>query len=190
MVGKTGFEPATPWSQTRCTTKLCYFPFNGALGRNRTHNLLIRSQALYPVELLAHINGAQGRSRTGTDFKVRRILSPVRLPISPPGLIQLNGDPQATRTPDPLIKSQMLYRLSYERIQYWYNIQNIAVLYYHTRRKKASLRGKKLSFTKSAGAGTNFPFTNPARISTIKSCTLYADPGGRRRGEVHARPMQ
>ena len=85
MVGKTGFEPATPWSQTRCTTKLCYFPFNGALGRNRTHNLLIRSQALYPVELLAHINGAQGRSRTGTDFKVRRILSPVRLPISPPG---------------------------------------------------------------------------------------------------------
>ena len=89
----------------------------GALGRNRTHNLLIRSQALYPVELLAHLfnsasilyhircsfatlfciffkfffwrifsrNGAQGRSRTGTDFKVRRILSPVRLPISPPG---------------------------------------------------------------------------------------------------------
>ena len=51
-------------------------------------------------------------SRTGTDFKVRRILSPVRLPISPPGLIQLNGDPQATRTPDPLIKSQMLYQLS------------------------------------------------------------------------------
>ena len=58
------------------------------------------------------LNGAQGRSRTGTDFKVRRILSPVRLPISPPGLIQLNGDPQATRTPDPLIKSQMLYQLS------------------------------------------------------------------------------
>ena len=29
---------------------------NGALGRNRTHNLLIRSQALYPVELLAHFH--------------------------------------------------------------------------------------------------------------------------------------
>ena len=28
MVGKTGFEPATPWSQTKCTTKLCYFPIN------------------------------------------------------------------------------------------------------------------------------------------------------------------
>ena len=26
MVGMTGFEPATPWSQTRCTTKLCYIP--------------------------------------------------------------------------------------------------------------------------------------------------------------------
>ena len=63
-------------------------------------------------------NGARGRSRTGTDFKVRRILSPVRLPISPPGLIQLNGDPQATRTPDPLIKSQMLYQLSQRVIPY------------------------------------------------------------------------
>ena len=59
---------------------------NGALGRNRTHNLLIRSQALYPVELLAQfINGALGRNRTGTEFEVRRILSPVRLPVSPPG---------------------------------------------------------------------------------------------------------
>ena len=27
MVGMTGFEPATPWSQTKCTTKLCYIPF-------------------------------------------------------------------------------------------------------------------------------------------------------------------
>ena len=27
MVGKTGFEPATPWSQTKCSTKLSYFPF-------------------------------------------------------------------------------------------------------------------------------------------------------------------
>ena len=26
MVGKTGFEPATSWSQTMCTAKLCYFP--------------------------------------------------------------------------------------------------------------------------------------------------------------------
>ena len=25
-IGKTGFEPATPWSQTKCSTKLSYFP--------------------------------------------------------------------------------------------------------------------------------------------------------------------
>ena len=26
MVGAVGFEPTTPWSQTRCTTRLCYAP--------------------------------------------------------------------------------------------------------------------------------------------------------------------
>ena len=36
LVGKTGFEPATPWSQTKYSTKLSYFPVfkqskNGAL---------------------------------------------------------------------------------------------------------------------------------------------------------------
>ena len=55
MVGMTGFEPATPWSQIKCTTKLCYIPQYGAPSRNRTRNLLIRSQTLYPVELWAHI---------------------------------------------------------------------------------------------------------------------------------------
>ena len=97
-----------PGALPSCATSRSLSSLNGALGRNRTHNLLIRSQALYPVELLAlflsynaflyyHIplafasrflrNGAQGRNRTGTDFKVRRILSPVRLPVSPPGHI-------------------------------------------------------------------------------------------------------
>ena len=54
VVGKTGFEPATSWSQTKRTTKLCYFPKNGAPGRSRTHNLLIRSQTIYPIDLQAH----------------------------------------------------------------------------------------------------------------------------------------
>ena len=31
MVGKTGLEPATPWSQTMCSTKLSYFPLNTRL---------------------------------------------------------------------------------------------------------------------------------------------------------------
>ncbi len=56
MVGKTGFEPATLCSQNRCTTKLCYFPLNGALSKNRTRNLQIRSLTLYPVELLARFS--------------------------------------------------------------------------------------------------------------------------------------
>lgn len=55
MVGKTGFEPATPWSQTKCSTKLSHFPIHGAPNRSRTHNLLIRSQTLYPIELWAHL---------------------------------------------------------------------------------------------------------------------------------------
>ena len=86
MVGKTGFEPATPWSQTKCSTKLSYFPIiNGAPDRSRTYNLLIRSQMLYPIELRAHIiNGAEDRNRTGTVVTYRRILSPVRLPVPPP----------------------------------------------------------------------------------------------------------
>ena len=55
MVGMTGFEPATPCSQNRCTTKLCDIPrCSGAPCKNRTRNLQIRSLTLYPVELKAH----------------------------------------------------------------------------------------------------------------------------------------
>ena len=54
MVGKTGFEPATPWSQTKCSTKLSHFPIiSGALEGIRTPDLLVRSQTLYPAELRA-----------------------------------------------------------------------------------------------------------------------------------------
>src|SRR5699024_1064602 len=35
--------------------KLSYFPFISAPERSRTPNLLIRSQALYPIELRAHL---------------------------------------------------------------------------------------------------------------------------------------
>ena len=57
MIGMTGFEPTTPWSQTKCSTKLSYIPYlNGALDRTWTYNLLIRSQMLYPIELRTHDN--------------------------------------------------------------------------------------------------------------------------------------
>ena len=64
MVGKTGFEPATPWSQTKCSTKLSHFPIHGAPNRSRTHNLLIRSQMLYPIELWARLNSRRNRLNT------------------------------------------------------------------------------------------------------------------------------
>ena len=37
MVGKTGFEPATPWSQTKCSTKLSHFP------------IMVRSKGFEPL---------------------------------------------------------------------------------------------------------------------------------------------
>ena len=55
MVGKTGFEPATPWSQTKRSTKLSHFPKHGAPEGIRTPDLLVRSQTLYPAELRARI---------------------------------------------------------------------------------------------------------------------------------------
>ena len=55
-------------------------------------------------------HGASGRTRTDMSFYTRRILSPVRLPIPP--LRHKNGVSLEIRTPDPLIKSQVLYRLS------------------------------------------------------------------------------
>lgn len=39
LVGKTGFEPATPWSQTRCATGLRYFPIPPGLRRNGAANI-------------------------------------------------------------------------------------------------------------------------------------------------------
>ena len=56
MVGKTGFEPATPWSQTKCSTKLSHFPKkNGVLEGIRTPDLRLRRLLLYPAELPGHL---------------------------------------------------------------------------------------------------------------------------------------
>ena len=40
---------------------------------------------LIELTVLGNLNGARSRNRTGTEFNLRRILSPVCLPISPPG---------------------------------------------------------------------------------------------------------
>src|SRR5699024_7372377 len=103
QVGKTGFEPATPWSQTKCSTKLSYFPLNKnnkihftlsniycqenyAPKRSRISNRLIRSQVLYPIELWVHIIKIVPRAgvEPARVQTTRGILSPVRLPIPPP----------------------------------------------------------------------------------------------------------
>ena len=84
MVGAAGFEPAALWSQTRCATKLRYAPIilNGGEGGIRTHVGL-------------HPNGFQDR------------------PVMTASVPLLNyGDPSAIRTPDTLIKSQVLCLLS------------------------------------------------------------------------------
>ena len=78
--------------------------------RSRTHNLLIRSQTLYPVELRAQCkkDGAEDRNRTGTVISHRRILSPVRLPVPPPR--QNNGAEDGIRTRDPNLGKVVFYR--------------------------------------------------------------------------------
>ena len=55
LVGTTGFEPATFWTQIRRDTKLRYVPNTGALDKIRTHDPHIRSVILYPTELLAQV---------------------------------------------------------------------------------------------------------------------------------------
>ena len=60
---------------------------------------------LYPIELRAHEDGAEGRTRTGTVVTYRRILSPVRLPIPPPR----HGAEDGTRTRDPHLGKVVFY---------------------------------------------------------------------------------
>ena len=102
MVGKTGFEPATPWSQTKCSTKLSHFPIYGAPEGIRTPDLLVRSQTLYPAELRAHssdlinINGGSGQNRTADT----RIFSPLLYRLSYRGITRqsINAHLRRTRT--------------------------------------------------------------------------------------------
>jgi site-specific DNA recombinase len=46
LVGKTGFEPATPWSQTRCATGLRYFPIRFNWGANVGFNTISTNKKL------------------------------------------------------------------------------------------------------------------------------------------------
>jgi hypothetical protein len=61
MVRVGGFEPPTAWFVARYSIQLSYtreiwilYNMNGARGRIRTSDRLVRSQVLYPAELHAH----------------------------------------------------------------------------------------------------------------------------------------
>ncbi len=61
MARSGGFEPPTAWFVARYSIQLSYeraislFCDDGALGRIRTSDRLVRSQVLYPAELRARI---------------------------------------------------------------------------------------------------------------------------------------
>ncbi len=64
MVGETGFEPATPWSRTKCSTRLSHSP-NGN-GFNRRPLWSQRAQAVDGRDILANLK----RDSLKRDLKV------------------------------------------------------------------------------------------------------------------------
>lgn len=60
MVGAAGFEPATPWSRTKCATKLRYAPtmFRSIARKFGFVNTFLKAHDAYPVSCLqAHTLG-------------------------------------------------------------------------------------------------------------------------------------
>ena len=58
LVGAVGFEPTTPWSQTRCTTRLCYAPIStlkvGVNDGIRTRDNWNHNPGLYQLSYIHH----------------------------------------------------------------------------------------------------------------------------------------
>ena len=100
MVGKTGFEPATPWSQTKCSTKLSHFPIYGALEGIRTPDLLVRSQTLYPAELRAHGQSKTKKIKWWLRMESNHRHRDFQSPALPTELQKHISDPDETRTHD------------------------------------------------------------------------------------------
>ena len=82
MVGATGFEPTTPWSQARCSTKLSYAPI-----LTSSHTIILRHFIVVPMQntsklymkLLLSKNGATGGIRTPDPRLRRPLLYPTEL---------------------------------------------------------------------------------------------------------------
>ena len=95
MVGKTGFEPATPWSQTKCSTKLSHFPI-----------YMVRSKGFEPLTFwfVAKHSIQLSYGRIKACVKLQKIIK------------IKNGGSSGNRTSDTGIFSPLLYQLSYEAI--------------------------------------------------------------------------
>ncbi len=90
MVGDAGFEPATPWTQTKCATKLRQSPTIKTQGKDgvddgvRTHDNRNHNPGLYQLSYNHHgiyifSNGAPGRIRTFDQRLRRALLYPAEL---------------------------------------------------------------------------------------------------------------
>ena len=82
MVGATGFEPTTPWSQARCSTKLSYAPILTSSRAIILHYFIVvlmrNTSKLYMKSLLSK-NGATGGIRTPDPRLRRPLLYPTEL---------------------------------------------------------------------------------------------------------------
>jgi hypothetical protein len=114
MVRVGGFEPPTAWFVARYSIQLSYTReiwvlvtccLNGARGRIRTSDRLVRSQVLYPAELHAHSNitlidyGADGRIRTSDRLVRSQVLYPAELHPHRSSIVR-NGGEGGIRTLD------------------------------------------------------------------------------------------
>ena len=73
-----GWWDLNPHASQRHPLKMVCLPFH----HNRLYKILSKKKASFL--LVTRRNGAEDRNRTGTDISIRRILSPLRLPVPPP----------------------------------------------------------------------------------------------------------
>ena len=86
---------------------------NGAVDETRTRDLRLGKATLYQLSYYRKRIVWCGRRDSNSYASRHQILNLARLPFRHARTkLKKNGDPSATRTRDPLIKSQMLYRLS------------------------------------------------------------------------------